>query len=1101
MDYQYGGTQQNTVKKNNETKTTTVVIDEDEQLAQQGTQGNQAVNHALHSGSGTPPAQPEIVSPNPWSSNLFGIDRSNMEYTHTQGTDYSIDGGIHGNYRTKQNTNTLYEAPENSIIPNEDIKHVHKNHIKEYEGSDISLTTSTTDRKEGQIQQGDATITHSNATNFATANSIAHAKGEGFSGGAGVSIDNKERITAERSEGNIDYRDQQEIRRGTEVDWSGSDKKIDRGISGNIGASTMSSTQQTLPTNSSGTKQVITKTVKDSADLDANLRRRTDLPQNEGESHESNNYGGVNLKGSHSEKVALSTVYDDGSKYTHDREGKVFGSVGAKETSTGRTSQSLDVGVGGELGWEFQNQNYDGVNQQTRLALSGDTSVEVDHKGTDVSDGWEVSSVNNAGVTTTHDRNWTEGDSVTRDQNHKVVVGSKLDHNFSTDETVATGKGQYVFTDATTTQVDPNKQTVDSVSHDVGGQVSSDWENNLTERTDWEGKASYAATFKKSEVENLGDTIQTTSQGHKLTTNTKISDDSISGGVGYENIRESNVESSDGNIQSNSVIDKANLSGARDISKDDEGKKTAKHKVGVGIGRTYRDKEVTQTEDGKVTRQNDTSYAGNVGYETSSKKVDFGMSRTNDVQITNADGSKTKEKVTDKFAVDSGGTVGLSRDTSSVANSNIEKISSDTKLTTDRGKVTTSVGVKSQKDEDGLREYGAEAKTSYTHFSQNIKHTPKPMVDKLTGLKVGDKDTDGKDEVRTLQKSLNKLGHDIVEDGVYGNDTLKAVNQLQAEHGMEQTSDGLITENLAFKLPSVGIFAKGGGYTAGYDVGKAEADASAKVKFTPDQIKVKGAAGAKVTLVGGNAKIDVPVFHWRMGGERIATGLTFGVNAAVLAEANGTVELDIDKGTDKMNAGVGGSLKGFAGAKGGVEVGADLRWMRSSSQTYGNVLQDFARSLPGKLDDYLVDKLPKELWPQLAAVLIGRGQSKVAYAKAGVEGSAGIGGEASFSGGMNNGMIEFSGSLNGTVGLGGGVKTDLGINPIDMGRLGGVMSMKGITWMSDQVEAVAKWIDEVIDELQRRFDAYLEEEKQQGGFSGMLSSGIDFIGDDLLNLW
>ena len=120
--------------------------------------------------------------------------------------------------------------------------------------------------------------------------------------------------------------------------------------------------KQTLPTNSSGTKQVITKTVKDSADLDANLRRRTDLPQNEGESRESNNYGGVNLKGSHSEKVALSTVYDDGSKYTHDREGKVFGSVGAKETSTGRTSQSLDVGVGGELGWGFQNQNYDGVN-------------------------------------------------------------------------------------------------------------------------------------------------------------------------------------------------------------------------------------------------------------------------------------------------------------------------------------------------------------------------------------------------------------------------------------------------------------------------------------------------------------------------------------------------------------------------------------------------------------------------------------------------------------------------------------------------------------------------------------------------------------------
>ena len=61
MDYQYGGTQQNTVKKNNETKTTTVVIDEDEQLAQQGTQEPSFVNHALHSEVNTS-AQPEIFS-------------------------------------------------------------------------------------------------------------------------------------------------------------------------------------------------------------------------------------------------------------------------------------------------------------------------------------------------------------------------------------------------------------------------------------------------------------------------------------------------------------------------------------------------------------------------------------------------------------------------------------------------------------------------------------------------------------------------------------------------------------------------------------------------------------------------------------------------------------------------------------------------------------------------------------------------------------------------------------------------------------------------------------------------------------------------------
>ena len=52
-------------------------------------------------------------------------------------------------------------------------------------------------------------------------------------------------------------------------------------------------------------------------------------------------------------------------------------------------------------------------------------------------------------------------------------------------------------------------------------------------------------------------------------------------------------------------------------------------------------------------------------------------------------------------------------------------------------------------------------------------------------------------------------------------------------------------------------------------------------------------------------------------------------------------------------------LKGFAGAKGGVEVGADLRWMRSSAKPMEQCFTRFARSLPGKLDDYLVDKLPK----------------------------------------------------------------------------------------------------------------------------------------------
>ena len=60
-----------------------------------------------------------------------------------------------------------------------------------------------------------------------------------------------------------------------------------------------------------------------------------------------------------------------------------------------------------------------------------------------------------------------------------------------------------------------------------------------------------------------------------------------------------------------------------------------------------------------------------------------------------------------------------------------------------------------------------------------------------------------------MQKSLNKLGYDIVEDGIYGTSTLKAIQDVQAKNGMEVTSDGLITENLAFRMPSVGVFWKG----------------------------------------------------------------------------------------------------------------------------------------------------------------------------------------------------------------------------------------------------------------------------------------------------
>ena len=282
---------------------------------------------------------------------------------------------------------------------------------------------------------------------------------------------------------------------------------------------------------------------------------------------------------------------------------------------------------------------------------------------------------------------------------------------------------------------------------------------------------------------------------------------------------------------------------------------------------------------------------------------------------------------------------------------------------------------------------------------------------------------------------------------------------------------------------------------------KPRQNAKADAVFSKDQIKVKGAVGAKITMIGGNAKIQLPVHSFTLGGERLQAAVTMGVNAAVLAEVDGKIDVDLDKGSDKFNAGVSGGAEAFVGAKGGVEIGAEFNWLRRSGDAYADDFKRFARSLPGKADDWIVDQLPEEFWPQFSQVLIGSRPSRVLYAKAGVEGRAGLGASAQFSGGFKDGMIHFSGNMSGTVGLGGGVKTDFGIHAVDGARLGGIWGIRGINYISDHMDAVAKWTEEAIDEVQKNIDDYMEKKKEAGGISGMLAGAADFIGDDLFNWW
>jgi hypothetical protein len=290
----------------------------------------------------------------------------------------------------------------------------------------------------------------------------------------------------------------------------------------------------------------------------------------------------------------------------------------------------------------------------------------------------------------------------------------------------------------------------------------------------------------------------------------------------------------------------------------------------------------------------------------------------------------------------------------------------------------------------------------------------------------------------------------------------------------------------------------GGEAEASWNALSAEGKAKGRATLTSDAIKVGGNASAKATLIGGNARIEAPAFGWKMLGEDVDVAVTAGVSAAVLAEAEGNIDLDISKGED-LGIEMGGGGKAFAGAKAGVEVGAKLRWRRQPD--YTDLLMNFAKSIPGSLDDYFVDKLPREAWTEIGHVLVGGGKSDLLSAKAGVEGSAGIGGEAKFGGTLKGGKINVSGTMSGTVGLGAGVHTDLMLDAINGVRFAGVLFMRGTEWLKEALKEAKDWYDQAVDLIQLKIDEYMEAEKAEGGWSGALATAVDWVGDDLFDLW
>lgn len=283
---------------------------------------------------------------------------------------------------------------------------------------------------------------------------------------------------------------------------------------------------------------------------------------------------------------------------------------------------------------------------------------------------------------------------------------------------------------------------------------------------------------------------------------------------------------------------------------------------------------------------------------------------------------------------------------------------------------------------------------------------------------------------------------------------------------------------------------------AGVTVGKAEANATGSATLKKDQLKVGGSAGAKLTLVGGAAKAEVPVFTWSLLGEPVRVKLTVGLNAAVVAEAQGDLNIDVGRG-DKLGVDISAGGRAFAGAKAGVEVGAHLTWLRRSD--YHLLIKDFLDDVPGV--GRFVNDVPEDLWKQVANMVIGTGESDLLIAKAGVFGSAGIGGEASFGLSLKGGRVKMNGDLNGAIGIGGGAKTSLDLDAIDGIRFGGVLALRGMEWIKDVIAGAGGMGGQLVAEGKRRVDAWMEEKKKAGGVSGFFAKSADWLGDDVFDLW
>jgi len=811
-------------------------------------------------------------------------------------------------------------------------------------------------------------------------------------------------------------------------------------------------------------------------------------------------------------------------------------STEAEWKETNQSSMALSGGVTETQDSLYNNQSDNGSvsHQGTITSASGANtglalaSTDARSRSSTTTDGSSIdetqastTSVNVGGGSTSQGDNTSSNASggISQDNTSKTVITGEDGSEVTTQTGVRQGiDGSVVHSDG---------QTTSSVGANIGGGVSKSTKSTNDEVTTTvtdSATANASGNLKLAEENQVSSKVNTQvgrstknqwtdesgrhtdTAGVSVGGNVKQTGDDLSGNMGLDlSSSTSTTQAIETGSETQSVTDSLSLGGTASLNREEGEETNTSAGVAFGLGHTTEQSTVSQVDGATVQNKQSQRWTSGGKYDLVGENRDASASigyQTKDATTTTkSDGTVTQGSETNISKIDVSKSKGVQGSHKTIVSDNetIEKLGENTTLSTHHGQTTTVLGAGTTKDEEGNRTVSGEASAKHSLYGQKLTHTVQSTQQKVNGLKRGDKDDPekGTDNVATLQSALSAAGYPCTADGIFGSGTEAALIEFQQDNGL--TGTGVVDADTAKSLPSQGLLGEGAKMMARYNVGSAEAGVSGSATFTKDQIKIKGAPGAKVSLVDGDASIDLPVFRWEMFGEDLDVALRIGVDAAVLAEAKGTVEIDLDKSPDNLNVSVGGGVDLFAGAKAGASVMGSFRWRKQPD--YTDVITDFLTNLPGEIDDWMVGQVPDEVWPQASKILVGTGISKVFMAKAGVTGKAGIGATGDFSMGFSGGNIEVSGNLGGTLGLGGDVSTDVSVNAVDGVRLLGIIGMKGVNTIADVADSVREWIDVATADLMEFVDEALEAEKAEGGFSGTVASAVDFLGDSVFNLW